>query len=184
MNKVRIIAGRWRGRWIQFVDAPALRPTQDRIRETLFNWLQPYITDSRCLDCFAGSGVLGLEALSRGALSLTFIDNHAQQISQLKQNLKALAANDTHKVVLSDCMSCHASELDAPYDIVFLDPPFHQNLLPAAVRWLQDSGCVKNGTLVYMECERHCQFDTPDNWQCRKEKETKTLRYALYQVVE
>ena len=121
----RIIGGKWRGRKIKFDDAEGLRPTTDRIRETVFNWLQPYVRQSFCLDCFAGSGVLGFEALSRGAQQVIFIEQNVQTVKKIKQNITALKAEQA-SVIRQDALSwLQSAQRNNELDLVFLDPPFH-----------------------------------------------------------
>jgi 16S rRNA (guanine966-N2)-methyltransferase len=134
-GKCRIIAGRWRGRVLKFDDADGLRPTTDRIRETVFSWLQVYLPNSHCLDCFAGSGVLGFEALSRGADEVTFLEQNKQTVNSLKENASMLAADEQqvvieHRDALFWLQSVKTEKNLASYfDLVFLDPPFHSDLL-------------------------------------------------------
>ena len=128
----RIIGGKWRGRIIKFDPAEGLRPTTDRIRETVFNWLQPYIYQCRCLDVFAGSGVLGFEALSRGARSTVFIEQNKKTVNRLKDNIRTLAAENVsvyHQDALSWLQSAAVERDDEKFDLVFLDPPFNSDLL-------------------------------------------------------
>src|SRR3989338_6201010 len=125
-NRLRIIAGTWRGRKLTFPDTPELRPSPDRVRETLFNWLAPVIEGARCLDLFAGSGALGFEALSRGAHCVTFVDTSSEVISHLHTTLQQLSTTaEILKLNATKPFTCK----NKPFDIVFLDPPFHQNLL-------------------------------------------------------
>jgi 16S rRNA (guanine966-N2)-methyltransferase len=127
-SKLRIIGGRWRGRKIRFLPLPGLRPTSDRIRETLFNWLMPTIKDARCLDLFAGSGALSFEALSRGAQSAVMIDQSPQVIAVLQENAALLKINTAEFYCATSPQGLKKLHL-TPFDIVFLDPPFHQQLI-------------------------------------------------------
>ncbi len=181
-NRLRIIAGKWRGRKLQFPDVDGLRPTADRIRETLFNWLQPVIAGSRCLDLFAGSGALGLEALSRGAAQVTMVDRDIRVIRQLEKQVKALSAQG------ADCLCADGIEFllksDHSYDIVFLDPPFQANLLPACIRILQQNNCLKPGSRVYIEHDRREMLpDIPANWQSSRSKRAGQVGYHLFMVL-
>lgn len=129
-NQLRIIGGEWRGRKLRFPDAPNLRPTPDRVRETIFNWLAPMIQGAHCLDLFAGSGALGLEALSRGAALTTFVDSHKKVTQELKNHIETLNANARAKVFSMDGVKFltqdkfQTTEVKQ-YDLVFLDPPYH-----------------------------------------------------------
>ncbi|MFV9616114.1 MAG: 16S rRNA (guanine(966)-N(2))-methyltransferase RsmD, partial [Gammaproteobacteria bacterium] len=131
----RIIGGKWRGRKITFDDAEGLRPTTDRIRETVFNWLQPYIYQGFCLDVFAGSGVLGFEALSRGAEKVVFIESNKNTVKNLKQNCKRLDAEAAvifHQDALIWLRSTQQEQVKQKFNLIFLDPPFHCDLLAKA----------------------------------------------------
>lgn len=148
-NEVRIIGGRWRGRKIRFPDGTGIRPSPDRVRETLFNWLAPAIRGARCLDLFAGSGVLGIEALSRGAASAVLVDRDRIVVRHLQDVTRKLEAGGA-SVIAADALAW----LDAakgPFDIVFLDPPFDSGCVPALLARLDEPGCLAPGALVYVE---------------------------------
>lgn len=176
---VRIIGGKWRSRLIHFPEIPGLRPTQDRIRETLFNWLTPYIADANCLDLFAGSGVLGFEALSRGARFCCFVDNHPQVLASVRINAEKLAIKPAEFAIIR----AQAPQLpplpQAPFDIVFLDPPFHQNLLATTIAGLVHSQALKSGALIYIEMEKDLDLTLPDGWEIFRQQRTRTLIYQL-----
>ncbi len=155
-NILRIIGGQWRSRKLSFPDAPGLRPTPDRIRETLFNWLQADIHGARCLDLFAGSGALGIEALSRGADNVAFVDTQKNAVSQLQQNLALLKVDqDNAQVYQLDAKVYlqNQARVDAPFDIVFLDPPYRKGLLNDALRLLQKKSLLTKNNLIYLEHE-------------------------------
>ena len=157
-NSIRIIGGEWRSRKLQFLDAPGLRPTPDRIRETLFNWLQGDIYNSYCLDLFAGSGAIGLEALSRGAKSVDFIEKNAAASKQLDANLKLL--NSDSNVFQTDALSFLTKHsADKPYDIIFLDPPYRQGLLDKSLELLTTKALIDENTLIYLEHESEESYD-------------------------
>ena len=151
-NQVRIIGGDWRGRKLQFPSIEGLRPTPDRVRETLFNWLSPHIAGAHCLDLYAGSGALGFEALSRGAKSCCFIDNNKQVKVALASTVQALHCEDRATVILAD--SCSAITLDHSIDLVFLDPPFASRLLSGTLHWLLTSPSIHANTLIYIEAPK------------------------------
>ncbi|WP_299878248.1 16S rRNA (guanine(966)-N(2))-methyltransferase RsmD [uncultured Cocleimonas sp.] len=157
-NTLRIIGGEWRSRKLQFLDAPGLRPTPDRIRETLFNWLQGSIYDSNCLDLFAGSGAIGLEALSRGAKSVDFIEKNAAASEQLNANLQLLKSDSSvFKMDALSFLDKHSAE--QPYDIIFLDPPYRQGLLDKSLELLIAKALINKNTLIYLEHESEESFD-------------------------
>jgi len=148
-NELRIIGGEWRGRRIRFAARPGVRPTPDRVRETLFNWLAPVVEGSRCLDLFAGSGALGLEALSRGAAAATFVESDRASAERLRETIATLGA-ERARIVEADALQW----LDGPpgrFDIVFLDPPFESGLLAEAFRKLDSGGWLSPSARVYLE---------------------------------
>lgn len=148
-NEVRIIGGRWRGRKIRFPDDTGIRPSPDRVRETLFNWLAPAVRGARCLDLFAGSGVLGLEALSRGAATAVLVDRDRTVIRHLQDVTRKLdAAGAT--IIAADALDWLAAA-KGPFDIVFLDPPFDSTWLPALLDRLDEPGSLAPGAWVYVE---------------------------------
>jgi 16S rRNA (guanine966-N2)-methyltransferase len=185
-GKCRIIAGKWRGRIIKFDDADGLRPTTDRIRETVFNWLQVYLPNSHCLDCFAGSGVLGFEAVSRGADEVILLEQNKQTVNNLKENASMLAADEQQVVVEHrDTLSWLASaksdkSLASYFDLVFLDPPFHTDLLNESCTLLDDSGCLAKDAIIYVEHELDANVEIPESWICLKEKSSGQVTYKLF----
>lgn len=184
-GQIRIIGGQWRGRKLPVLNAEGLRPTTDRNKETLFNWLMPFINDARCLDVFAGSGGLGLEALSRYAAHCDFIELDKQAASQLKSNLTLLKANDQASAAVhqGDALGILSGISTTPYDIVFVDPPFAKSLVAPTLAALEDNKLVQNGSVVYIEHESTLATPAlPDHWQIIKDKQTSALRYMLIEV--
>jgi len=168
-NTLRIIAGEHRGRKLNFVDAPNLRPTPDRMRETLFNWLQPVVYGARCLDLFTGSGALGLEALSRGAGDVVFIEKDAEAAQRLNENL-LLLGYDKIKCQQKTAQSFLQSE-PVLFDIVFLDPPYQSGMLPEITAQLDD-GWLAEGARIYLEYDSNQPVpNLPEHWQCLKESQ-------------
>ena len=161
-NQLRLIAGTWRGRKLPFAPVPGLRPTPDRVRETLFNWLSPVIREARCLDLFAGSGALGFEAASRGAAEVILVDSHAEVIHSLRQQIDVLDARQV-RAVQSGCNRYLDSQAQ-PMDIVFLDPPYHENLLPGCIGQLESAGWLANEAWIYIETGRDNAPELPGNW--------------------
>jgi 16S rRNA (guanine966-N2)-methyltransferase len=149
-GQVRVIAGRWRGRKLPVLDLPGLRPTSDRSRETLFNWLQPYLAGARCVDLFAGSGALGFEAASRGAAHVDLVEIAPMAVSSLVQTRATLGADNTdvHRANVLEWL--HEVE-PGQYDVVFCDPPFDSGLAVQALARIQATGCVTAGGFVYVE---------------------------------
>ncbi|WP_439257350.1 16S rRNA (guanine(966)-N(2))-methyltransferase RsmD [Lonepinella sp. BR2271] len=183
-GEVRIIAGRFRGRKLPVLNAQGLRPTGDRVKETLFNWLIPYIVNSHCLDCFAGSGSLGFESLSRGAKQVTFVELDKTVANQLKKNLATLKCDTDQSVVLNQNSLDYLKQPQKTpqFDVVFLDPPFHFGLAEQAIILLEQNNWLKENALIYVETEKEKQLTTPENWQLLKEKITGMVGYRLYQT--
>ncbi len=174
-SRLRIIGGRWRGRSVHFTERPGLRPTPDRVRETLFNWLAPVIEGSRCLDLFAGSGALAWEALSRGAAAATLVESDpiaAQALRITQQQLQA----DNASIVLQDSRSFLA-QAATPFDIVFLDPPFHSDLLPQVYTDL--SGWIRPGGFIYIETAKQNAASLPADWEILRAKTAGQVAYHL-----
>ncbi len=182
-NQIRIIGGRWRSRRIRFPDVEGLRPTADRIRETLFNWLQNFIQDAVCLDLFSGSGILGFEALSRGAAHVSFVDKNPEVIRFLHVVIEQLQAE--HFKILQGNIpsnSLHQQLSGRQYSIVFIDPPFHQGLIESTCAWLASTELLAPGALIYIEAERSLKtLALPENWTIIKSKETGQVGYHLVQ---
>ena len=181
----RIIGGKWRGRKIKFDDAEGLRPTTDRIRETVFNWLQPYIQQSCCLDLFAGSGVLGFEAVSRGASEVSFIEKNVKTVNKLKENISMLdvkCIDVQHQDALSWLLSAGTdAHLSHHYNLVFLDPPFYTDLLLKCSALLESSGCLSDDAIIYVEHEVDADVVLPESWSCLKEKRAGQVSYKLFE---
>ncbi|GAB7259482.1 16S rRNA (guanine(966)-N(2))-methyltransferase [Dickeya ananatis] len=162
-------------------DSPGLRPTTDRVRETLFNWLAPVIAHSRCLDCFAGSGALGLEALSRAAAHATLLEAERNVARQLTQNLALLRA-DNAEVVNTDTLQWLAKPSSAlPFDVVFLDPPFRRGLLDDTLRLLETGDWLAEEAWIYIETEaENRMLAIPPTWSLHREKTAGQVSYRLY----
>ena len=177
-NSIRIIGGKWRGKKLSFPANSPARPTLDQIRETLFNWLQPIIHESRCLDMFAGSGALGIEALSRGAAHVTFVDQDTATLKHLSGQLQELNADNSETLRLS--LPAGLSQIrPSALDIIFLDPPFDSDLLDQTLKTLASSALVKPGTQIYFETSSHHDFNFSDAWTLHRHKKTKRISYGL-----
>lgn len=181
-GELRIIGGRWRGRRLTFQAAPGLRPTTDRVRETLFNWLMVDIVGARCADLFCGSGALGLEALSRGAGHCDFVDREAAAIRQLNLHLKELGASDQAALHPGSAEHFLAQAIQ-PWDIVFIDPPFDQGLVQPACDLLATRDLLAPGACVYVETGREeSPPDVPAHWQLHREKTAGGVVSRLYRL--
>ncbi|EGG98130.1 Methyltransferase [gamma proteobacterium IMCC2047] len=178
-NTLRIIGGKWRGRKVSFPDSQGLRPTSDRVRETLFNWLAPVIHEARCLDLFSGSGALSLEALSRGAGHATLIDASAKVSEQLRSNLKLLACDNATVLTTNASNWLSNAQNEQPYDLIFLDPPFNQQLVAPSCQLLEDKGIVEEGSYIYIETEASLKLEIPSSWHIHREKKAGQVAYYL-----
>jgi 16S rRNA (guanine966-N2)-methyltransferase len=179
---VRIIGGGWRGRRVQFPDSPELRPTPDRVRETLFNWLQQAILGTRCLDLFAGSGALGIEALSRGAQQVVFVEQVHLAATTLGTELERLGGRSRARVIETTARRFLSSPAE-PFDGIFLDPPYGRGYLPECVAAIDAGGWVKAGGWVYLESE--CAAGAPalpGHWSLAKSKSAGEVGYHLARV--
>lgn len=185
-GSVRIIAGKWRGRRLAVSDAPGLRPTTDRVRETLFNWLAPDLVDARCLDLFAGSGVLGLECLSRGAASCQFVEANKAVANRLRSAVEGLLDKETNNAEVAIHVGGALEFLNRPlaekFDVIFLDPPFNSGLSQKAVNLLEQSHCLAEPALIYIE--RHAKAEkmhVPSTWELYREGQAGESHYQLFQ---
>lgn len=183
-GELRIIGGSWRGRKLRFPALPGLRPSPNRVRETLFNWLQPELSGANCLDLFAGSGALGLEALSRGAGSCWFVELARAAGLQIKQHLATLQC-DTGRVVDADVLRWLESAPSVPrFHLVFLDPPFRQGLAGECCARLERSGLLTDNALIYVESAAdEGQPDVPANWSLHRDKQAGQVAYRLFRRV-
>lgn len=179
-NQIRIIGGEWRSRHIVFDDAPGLRPTPSRVRETLFNWLQADILNSRCLDLYAGSGALGVEAASRGARQVVQVENNPAGCQRLRENIAKLAA--TQIQVMQQDVGHFLNGPAQTFDLVFLDPPFGQDLIARTCRLLDANGWLADYAKIYLECERNRPLnELPPSWRVLKTKTAGEVSYSLLQ---
>jgi 16S rRNA (guanine966-N2)-methyltransferase len=181
-GRLRIVAGKWRSRLLDIANVPGLRPTSERIRETLFNWLGPTIPGARCLDLFAGTGALGLEALSRGAADVVFVEKSPLAVKVLRDNVQTLAAT-TADVRQGDALAFLQAPPGEKFDIVFLDPPFAADMLGDLCRLIDEAAVLDGGALVYLEDDRaRPETDLPSGWRILKSKTAGNVRYSLAQV--
>jgi 16S rRNA (guanine966-N2)-methyltransferase len=185
-NSLRIVGGGWRGRRVHFPDSPGLRPTPDRVRETLFNWLQFAVAGTRCLDLFAGSGALGLEALSRGAREVVFVDEAAAVAHTLRAEIERLGAAPgaaARARVIHGSAARYLAMPAEPFDLIFLDPPFGQAALAQYVQLIQAGGWIKEGGWVYLEGERQAGAPAlPAGWDLLRSKSAGEVGYHLARV--
>lgn len=182
-GSIRIIAGKHRGRKLPVLMSDGLRPTTDRVKETVFNWLMPYVHQSHCLDCFAGAGSLGFEAYSRGAESVSFIELDKAAANQLTQNKTLLNASSL-TIHHQDALAFLANTTPKAFDIVFIDPPFRQNLVQKTISIIENQWLAKSA-LIYVEMEsENSTLSIPSTWHLLKEKVAGQVIYRLYQRTE
>jgi 16S rRNA (guanine966-N2)-methyltransferase len=178
-GRLRIVAGIWRSRVLEVADVPGLRPTAERVRETLFNWLTPEIIGKHCLDLYAGTGALGLEALSRGAGGVTLVESSPVALACLRRNVSKLGAREA-KIEASDAITYLKRCAAQSFDVVFLDPPFGTGRLADLCALLKEKELLKSGAKVYLEQDRAAALPLlPGGWSVLKEKTAGNVRYAL-----
>jgi len=178
-GQLRIVAGIWRSRLLQIADVPGLRPTPERIRETLFNWLAPKIHGAKCLDLCAGTGALGLEALSRGAGEVVFVERSAVAFETLKSNI-ALLGGPNAEVLNVDARRYLNGPSTRAFDIVFLDPPFAADLYDELCRLLVEQRWLADDARIYIEMDKdQPELSLPPGWQVLKNKTAGKVRYML-----
>lgn len=181
-GRLRIVAGKWRSRLLDVADVAGLRPTSERVRETLFNWLAPLIQGSRCLDLFAGTGALGFEALSRGAASVVFVENAPRAVKALETSARVLDASGAN-IHCGDATDYVRNARPASFDIIFLDPPFADDRLADICRLIDECGILAPGGRVYLEQDRgKAETPLPDRWRVLKDKTAGNVRYVLVAV--
>lgn len=179
-GQVRIIGGQWRSRKLPVSDVEGLRPTTDRVKETVFNWLAPYVTDAHCLDLFAGSGGLSFEALSRYAASALLIEKDRGAAKQLQANLATLKCQNA-KVTNQDSLSILNKPATQKFDLVFIDPPFRKNLLEQSCQLLETNQWLSEEAVIYIEVESELSTPTmPANWHCLKTKQAGQVSFSLW----
>lgn len=180
---VRIIAGKWRGRLLKIPIVKDLRPTPDRVRETLFNWLAPVLPDAYCLDLFAGSGVLGFEAVSRGARQVVMVDYAEEVITLLKEEAKLFNADNVD--IYRGRVPQQLRAVEHPFDIVFLDPPYRDSILLSCCHYLEEHGYLADFAHIYLEAQQVIEDnDLPVNWRIIKSQKAGQVFYHLAQRVK
>lgn len=177
-GKIRIIAGQWRGRKLEVPDKQGLRPTPNRVRETLFNWLSMYLPGSHCLDLFAGSGALGIEAASRGAQEVLLVEKNPDIVQNLRQQLLSLKSNNLD-ILHADALQFIKGTPNKAFNIVFLDPPFGQDLLNPACSLLEKGGWLTPQALIYLETEISGKLSLPSSWQIIRSKKAGQVTAVL-----
>jgi len=179
MGTVRIIAGQWRGRKLPVANVPGLRPSGDRGRETLFNWLAPHLPGATCADLFAGSGALGFEAASRGARQVVMVEQNRLAVQGLEASIAMLNANQV-RVMPMDALAWLKSAGESEFDLVFADPPFDSRLYEQIAPSVSESGCLRQGGLLYIESPAaDLPPVIPAGWSTWKEKRVGDVRMTI-----
>ena len=179
-GNINIIGGQWRSRKVDVIDADGLRPTPNRVRETLFNWLQSDIFNSRCLDLFAGSGALGFEAASRGAKSVIQIENNGAACAVLKTNIEKLVATQI-QIIQTDALAYLRNKPVNPFDVVFIDPPFGLDLVAQSCELLEANNWLAPYAKIYIENEINLTIQLSDKWKPLKGKVAGEVAYQLFE---
>ncbi|MFQ5546268.1 MAG: 16S rRNA (guanine(966)-N(2))-methyltransferase RsmD [Acidiferrobacterales bacterium] len=175
---VRIIGGAWRGRRLQVPDVAGLRPTPDRVRETVFNWLRPWISGARCIDLFAGTGALCLEALSQGAARVVMVEKRAAIAANLRHSVATLGA-ESAEVIEVDAIEYLAGPVEE-FDIVFVDPPFQSDLIARSSQMIEQHGWLISGGFAYIEAPREmANLPIPDSWELVRSQQAGNVGYYL-----
>ncbi len=181
-NRVRIIGGDWRGRRLEVADVVGLRPTGDRCRETLFNWLQPWVVAADCADLFAGTGALGFEAASRGAASVLMVEKNPVALEVLRQSIEQLQAEQV-SLYEGGVMSLIPGLAGNSLDLVFVDPPFDSNLGGTVLERLDRRACVRHGGFIYLESPADLQLSPPEGWSMWRDQQQGQVRMQLFRRV-
>ncbi len=175
---MRIIGGEHRGRQLSFANAQGVRPTPDRVRETLFNWLQSVIRGARCLDLFSGSGILGIESASRGAASVDLVESNLRAAEQIRCCVEDIKMDKVQVYNLS--ARCFLKQAKVRYNVIFLDPPYGKGLLESSCRILEENALLTDNAHIYLESERRLtDKDIPDNWEIIRAKNAGQIFYHL-----
>lgn len=177
-HSLRIISGTWRHRRLDFYPAPGVRPTPDRVRETVFNWLQSVIAGMRCLDLFAGSGILGLEAESRGAASVVWVESHPLVAQDLKKRVQLFQSQG--QVIQADALQWLKTAPPQPFDLVFLDPPYQHHQLARSIEGLMQRDWLATPAWIYAEHALDQRPAWPPSWQCWRAGKTRQTCYQLF----
>lgn len=179
-GRVRVQGGRWRGRWLPVPPLPGLRPTPDRVRQTLFDWLRPLLPGTRCLDLYAGTGALGIEAVSQGAAEALLIEREPAAAAALRQSVARLDAASL-RVIEADALAWLATR-PGRFDIVFIDPPYSSKLVQASCRALVGHAAVGPGSLVFAELGAEGEDALPEGWRVRKRARAGAVSVVLAEV--
>ncbi|ASG67853.1 ribosomal RNA small subunit methyltransferase D [Francisella halioticida] len=177
-NTIRVISGKYKNRRLKFPNINGLRPTSDQLKETIFNWLAPYIHGSVCIDAFAGSGSLGIESLSRGAARAIFYELNFKALQQIKENLKTLDIKDFQIYKIDSIKALASLNTQNSQTIIFLDPPFNKNIIPKALDSIAKNKLIPKGSIIYIETKKQAKYPL-DGFDILKEKNTSNIMAKL-----
>lgn len=180
-GRIRLIGGTYRRRLLPVIDSPGLRPTPDRVRETLFNWLGLHVAGANVLDLFSGTGALGLEALSRGARHVHVVEQQPRVAERLRENIATLEATAQATVHVQDAVRWLQQPVPQPFGLVFLDPPFHKGLATPCCQLLEERGWLTDDAFIYLEIEAELSFTPPPHWQLHRETRAGESHGLLFQ---
>ena len=183
-GEIRIIGGKWKGKKIYFDLSDDLRPTPDRAKETLFNWLGQNLNGMNCLDLFSGTGALGLEALSRGAKRVTFVEKNKDYLQKIKEIYLEMIVKENCDFFCSECLDWVRNyKSETKYDLIFIDPPFNKNLIDDLLSYILNKNLLSKNGKIYFEFEKKLDLNIPDSLSLKKEKSLGEKSYVLTEVI-
>ena len=183
-GEIRIIGGKWKGKKIYFDLSDDLRPTPDRAKETLFNWLGQNLSEMNCLDLFSGTGALGLEAISRGAKRVTFVEKNKDYLQKIKKIHLDMSVIENCDFFCADCLNWVRNfKSEIKYDLIFIDPPFNKNLIDDLLTDILNKNLLSNSGKIYFEFEKKLDLKFPDSISLKKEKNLGGKSYVLAEVI-
>jgi 16S rRNA (guanine966-N2)-methyltransferase len=183
-GEIRIIGGKWKGKKIYFDISEDLRPTPDRAKETLFNWLGQNLSEMNCLDLFSGTGALGLEAVSRGAKRVTFVEKNKDYLQKIEKVYLDMSVEENCDFFCSECLNWVKSyKSDTKYDLIFIDPPFNKNLIDDLLNNILNKNLLSNSGKIYFEYEKNLNLKIPESLSLKKAKNLGRKRYVLAEVI-
>jgi len=183
-GEIRIIGGKWKGKKIHFELNNDLRPTPDRAKETLFNWLGQDLNEMYCLDLFSGTGALGLEALSRGAKKVTFVEQNKEYLKKIKKVYIGMTEKEDCDFFCAECLDwVKNNNSQTKYDLIFIDPPFNKNLIDDLLTTILKKELLSNNGKIYFEFEKKLDFKIPKSLNLKKEKSLGKKSYVLAEII-
>ncbi len=183
-GEIRITGGKWKGKKIFFDLSDDLRPTPDRAKETLFNWLGQNLSEMHCLDLFSGTGALGLEAFSRGAKRITFVEKNKDYLQKIKKVYSDMSVKENCDFFCAECLDWVKNyKSKTKYDLIFIDPPFNKNLIDDLLSSILNKDLLSKSGKIYFEYEKKLELKIPDSLSLKKEKNLGRKKYVLAEVI-